>query len=109
MRLNITRQVAQSMLAATLLLPLVLSVPANAQEASATSAREFWASLTPAERKLPRDILAQQRIAAGKTVPPGWERSAQAKSKNRSAGATTQLVRLEGVELFRFDRDKDTA
>ena len=97
MRLNITRQVAQSMLAATLLLPLVLSVPANAQEASATSAREFWASLTPAERKLPRDILAQQRIAAGKTVPLGWERSAQAKSKNRSAGPTTQLVRLEGA------------
>lgn len=96
MRSNIVNLVAQFSLAA-MLSAVVLSPVVNAQEGSALSAREFWTSLTPAERKLPRDILAQQRLGAGKAVPPGWEKSAQAKSKSRTEGVTTQLVRLEGV------------
>ena len=71
----------------------------NANGANGNSALAFWSSLTPAERKLPRDILVAQRLAAGKTVPPGWERSAQASSKNRSSQASERLYRLDGDSL----------
>ena len=63
----------------------------------AMSSREFRASLTPSERKLPRDILAQQRLAEGKFVPASWEQAAQTRSQGRSAaGASQQVFRLDG-------------
>ena len=71
----------------------------NANAANSNSALAFWNSLTPAERKLPRDILVAQRLAAGKTVPPGWERSAEASSKNRSSQVSERLFRLDGDSL----------
>ena len=89
----------------TLLLWLCVSllapgiVAAQNDNANGNSALAFWNSLTPAERKLPRDILVAQRLAAGKTVPPGWERSAEASSKNRSSQVSERLYRLDGDSL----------
>ena len=71
----------------------------NANAANSNSALAFWNSLTPAERKLPRDILVAQRLAVGKTVPPGWQRSAEASSKNRSSQVSERLFRLDGDSL----------
>ena len=63
----------------------------------AMSSREFRASLMPSERKLPRDILAQQRLAEGKFLPASWEQAAQTRSQGRSAaGASQQVFRLDG-------------
>ena len=58
-------------LSVSLLAPgIVAAQNDNANGANGNSALAFWNSLTPAERKLPRDILVAQRLAAGKTVPP---------------------------------------
>ena len=69
-------------------------------ESPAMSSREFRASLTPNERKLPRDILAQQRLAEGKFVPASWEQAVQMRSQGRSAaGASEQVFRLDGESV----------
>ncbi|MBT6038761.1 MAG: hypothetical protein HOH17_05800, partial [Halieaceae bacterium] len=66
----------------------------------AMSSREFRASLTPNERKLPRDVLAQQRLAEGKFVPASWEQAAQTRSQGRSAkGVSEQVFRLDGESV----------
>jgi len=79
---------------------LCATMPASAQDdSSAVNPREFWNSLTPAERKLPRDVLIQRRMDAGKAVPPGWQRSAQARSQSRSAAPAEQIYRLDGDSL----------
>lgn len=85
----------------TVTLPLCAIMPAGAgaQSDSAVNPRAFWNSLTLAERKLPRDILVAQRLAAGKSVPSGWEQSAQARSKSRTAGAEQPIYRLDGDSL----------
>ena len=87
-------------LCVSLLAPAIVAAQNdNANGANGNSALAFWNSLTPAERKLPRDILVAQRLAAGKTVPPGWERSAEASSKNRSSQVSERLYRLDGDSL----------
>lgn len=98
MRLNLKKKALWALFVASgLVLHTLVTPGASAQdEDGATNPRVFWNSLTPAERKLPRDILIEQRLAAGKTVPPGWERSAQARSKNQGA---EQVYRLDGDSL----------
>ena len=98
------RQKRNKMSVLALLLAISVSVcatmPAGAQDdSSSVNPRAFWNSLTPAERKLPRDVLIQQRMDAGKAIPPGWERSAQARSKSRSAAPAEQIYRLDGDSL----------
>lgn len=93
-----TRYITFSLwLCVSLLAPAI--VAAQNDNANGNSALAFWNSLTSAERKLPRDILVTQRLAAGKTVPPGWERSAEASSKNRSSQVSERLYRLDGDSL----------
>ena len=69
-------------------------------DSSAMSSREFRASLTPNERKLPRDILAQQRLAEGKFVPASWAQAAQTRSQGRRAAeASERVFRLDGESV----------
>ena len=69
---------------------LTMSVVGSSQlaaaqhDTSSVSPRNFWASLTLNERKLPRDILAQHYLAEGKPVPASWEQAAQTRSQSRT-------------------------
>jgi hypothetical protein len=65
-------------------------------DTSTVSPREFWASLTINERKVPRDILAQHYLAEGKPVPASWEQAAQTRSQGRSTATSEQTFRLDG-------------
>jgi hypothetical protein len=65
-------------------------------DTSSISPRDFWASLTLSERKLPRDILAQHYLAEGKPVPASWEQAARARSEDRVNATLEQTFRLDG-------------
>ena len=68
---------------------------AGAQDdSSAVSPRAFWNSLTPAERN-PKDVLIQQRLADGKTVPPGYDPHRH----DPKAAPAEQIYRLDGDSL----------
>ena len=61
--------------------------------------RAVWQSLTPAERKLPRDILVQQLLAQGKPVPPGWQRAAKSRSKSSDESEVVTTYRVTGSDI----------
>ena len=65
-------------------------------DTSNVSPRDFWASLTLSERKIPRDILVQQYLAEGKPVPASWEQAAQKRSQSRVTATSEQTFRLDG-------------
>lgn len=84
-------------LALLAIMPALESQSVRAQASDVVNPRSFLNSLSPSERKLPQQVLMQQRLAQGKSVPPGWERAAQARS--RSAGAEYYVYRLDGESL----------
>ena len=81
---------------------LTMSVVGSSQlvaaqnDTSSVSPRDFWASLTLSERKLPRDILAQHYLAEGKPVPASWEQAARTRSEDRVDATLKQTFRLDG-------------
>ena len=70
-----------------------------AAESESAHPRAIWQSLSPAERKLPRDILVQQLLEQGKAVPPGWQRFAQARSKTAASEPNPVMYRVLGQDI----------
>ena len=70
-----------------------------AAESESAHPRAIWQSLSPAERKLPRDILVQQLLEQGKAVPPGWQKSAQARSKTAASEPDPVMYRVLGQDI----------
>ena len=73
------------------LAPLGWAQPAN----QGISYREFLQSLTPAERKLPTDLVAVQRRTAGQPLPAPLE--ARAATQARSAVTELTVYRIDGT------------
>ena len=61
----------------------------------AISYREFLQSLTPAERKLPTDLVAAERYAAGQPIPAPLE--AQVSAQARLAPSEKVAYRIDGT------------
>ena len=63
----------------------------------AISYREFLQSLTPAERKLPTDLVAAERYAAGQPIPAPLE--AQVSAQARLAPSQKVAYRIDGTGI----------
>ncbi|MDB4048703.1 hypothetical protein N9485_00695 [Luminiphilus sp.] len=79
----------------------ITSVPAIAAESA--NPRVFWQSLSPAERKLPRNILVKGLLAQGREVPSSWQPKPAAESRSRvpASDADAEAVyRVTGDDLL---------
>ena len=88
------------LMSAVIAVAMACSFSVTASES--THPRDFWQSLSAAERKLPRDILVQQLQAEGRAVPSVWLRSAQAASRvtaTEPAPAAPKMYRLLGEDV----------
>ena len=88
------RHITWFSLAVGLLSTMALTVWAE-PSSQAMSYREFLQSLTPAERKLPTDLVAAERYAAGQPIPAPLE--AQVAAQARLAPSDKVAYRLDGT------------
>ena len=88
------RHITWFSLAVGLLSTMALTVWAE-PSSQAMSYREFLQSLTPAERKLPTDLVAAERYAAGQPIPAPLE--AQVRSQARLAPSDKVAYRIDGT------------
>ena len=79
----------------------ITSVPATASEG--TNPRAFLQSLSPAERKLPRDLLVKEMLAQGREVPSSWQPNPVAESRSRVSASDADagsVYRVTGDDLL---------
>ena len=79
----------------------ITSVPAIASEGA--NPRAVWQSLSPAERKLPRDVLVKALLAEGREVPFSWQPKSAAESRSRVSALdadTGSVYRVTGDDLL---------
>lgn len=79
----------------------ITSVPAIAAESA--SPRVVWQSLSPTERKLPRDVLVKELLAQGREVPSSWQPKTAAESRSRVSASDADagsVYRITGDDLL---------
>ncbi|MDB2644095.1 hypothetical protein N9Y37_06565 [Luminiphilus sp.] len=79
----------------------ITSVPAVAAESA--NPRVVWQSLSPAERKLPRDVLVKELLAEGREVPSSWQPKPAAESRSRVSASDADagsVYRVTGEDLL---------
>ena len=68
-----------------------------ANDDQAPTLREFLSSLSPAERKMPKDLVVQARIAAGQAVPAAAQAASRSRSSRFASSEATTIVQITGT------------
>ena len=68
-----------------------------ANDDQAPTLREFLSSLSPAERKMPKDLVVQARIAAGQAVPAAARATSRSRSSRFADSEATAIVQITGT------------
>ena len=68
-----------------------------ANDDRAPTLREFLSSLSPAERKMPKDLVVQARIAAGQAVPAAAQATSRSGSSRFADSEATAIVQIMGA------------
>ena len=68
-----------------------------ANDDQAPTLREFLSSLSPAERKMPKDLVVQARIAAGQAIPAAAQATSRSRSSRFADSEATAIVQITGT------------